>query len=47
MEFVDGEDLSERIKRGPIPLDEALVSRAADLQMRWKRLTSRASSIAI
>ena len=25
MEFVDGEDLSERIKRGPIPLDEALV----------------------
>ena len=24
MEFVDGEDLSERIARGPIPIDEAL-----------------------
>jgi hypothetical protein len=46
MELVEGEDLSERIARGAIPPDEALPI-AKQISRRWKRRTSRASSIAI
>ena len=47
MELVDGEDLSDAIARGPVPLDDALADRAPDRRARSKRRTSRASSIAI
>ena len=45
MELVEGEDLAERIGRGPIPLDEALPI-ARQIAEALKRRTSRASSIA-
>jgi serine/threonine protein kinase len=43
---LDGEDLAERIRRGPIPLEEALTI-ANRSGRRSKPLTNRASSIAI
>ncbi len=46
MEFVDGEDLSQRIARGAIPIEEALPI-AKQIAEASKRRTSRASSIAI
>ena len=46
MELVEGDDLSQRIARGAIPLDEALPI-AKQIAERSKRRTSRASSIAI
>ena len=46
MELVEGDDLSQRIARGAIPLDEALPI-ANRSRRRWKRRMSRASSIAI
>ena len=45
MELVEGDDLSQRIARGAIPLDEALP--IARLPRRSKRRTSRASFTAI
>ncbi len=46
MELVEGEDLSQRIARGAIPLDDALLI-AKQIAEALKRRTSRASSIAI
>ena len=46
MELVEGDDLSQRIARGAIPLDEALPI-AERSRRRWKRRTSTASFIAI
>ena len=45
MELVEGDDLSQRIARGAIPLDEALPI-AKQIARHWKRRTSRGSSIA-
>ena len=42
MELVDGEDLSQRIARGAMPLDEALPI-AKQIAEALKRRTSRAS----
>jgi eukaryotic-like serine/threonine-protein kinase len=42
MELVEGEDLSERISRGPMPIDEALEVRSK-LRKRSKRPTSTGS----
>jgi eukaryotic-like serine/threonine-protein kinase len=46
MDLVDGEDLSQRITRGPIPLDEALVI-ARQIAVALERRTTRGSCIAI
>ena len=46
MELVEGEDLSQRIARGAIPLDEALPI-AKQMAERSKPRTSRGSSTAI
>ena len=45
LELVEGDDLSQRIARGAIPLDEALPI-AKQIARHWKRRTSRGSSIA-
>jgi hypothetical protein len=46
MELVDGEDLSQPIARGVIPIDEGLPI-AKQIATRWKLHTSRESFIAI
>jgi hypothetical protein len=46
MEPVEGEDLTQRIARGPIPLADALPM-ASRSRRRSKRRTNKASSIAI
>ena len=46
MELVEGDDLSQRIARGAIPLDEALPI-AKQIAERWKPRTSRGSFTAI
>jgi serine/threonine protein kinase len=46
MEFVEGEDLSARIARGPIPMDDALAI-AAEIARRSRPPTRSGSSIAI
>ena len=46
MELVEGEDLAERIARGPTPLDEALPI-VKQIARRWRRRTSKASSTGI
>ena len=46
MELVEGDDLSQRLARGAIPVDEALPI-AKQIAEAWRRRTSRASSIAI
>jgi eukaryotic-like serine/threonine-protein kinase len=46
MELIEGPTLADRISEAPIPLDEALpIARRS--RKRWRRRTSRASSIAI
>jgi serine/threonine protein kinase len=46
MELVEGDDLSDRIARGAIPLEDALIIRVRS-PMRSRPRTSRASSIGI
>lgn len=43
MELIEGEDLSQRIARGRIPIDEALAM-AKQIAEALEQLTSRASS---
>jgi serine/threonine protein kinase len=45
MEYIDGEDLSQRIARGPLPLDEALPIAASSIATSSRR-TSRSARTA-
>ena len=46
LELVEGDTLAGRVARGPISIEESLVI-AGRWRKRWKRLTRRASPIAI
>ena len=46
MELAEGEDLAQRLARGPLPLDQALPL-ALQIAEAWRRLTNGESSIGI